>query len=79
MAVSIDGTANQPSRADERRRRGGWVLDALIADPRERGGRKDAAFYQKVVDDPSLQSLAWIFSWRRLTRTRSSGNFFESA
>src|ERR1041384_4758415 len=31
----------------------------FIDDPRERGGRKDPAFYQKVVDDPFLNSLAW--------------------
>ncbi len=31
----------------------------FIDDPRERGGRKDPAFYQKVVDDPFLGSLAW--------------------
>jgi len=31
----------------------------FVEDPRERGGRKDPAFYQKVIDDPSLQNLAW--------------------
>jgi 5-methyltetrahydrofolate--homocysteine methyltransferase len=31
----------------------------FVEDPRERGGRKDPAFYQKVVDDPFLGSLAW--------------------
>src|SRR3954462_14328319 len=31
----------------------------FIEDPRERGGRKDPEFYQKVVDDPFLGSLAW--------------------
>src|SRR6202047_1046577 len=28
-------------------------------DPREHGGRKDPAFYQKIIDDPFLGSLAW--------------------
>src|SRR5260221_14197991 len=28
-------------------------------DPRERGGRKDPAFYQKIVEDPFLGRLAW--------------------
>ena len=28
-------------------------------DPRERGGRKDPAFYQKIIEDPFLGSLAW--------------------
>jgi 5-methyltetrahydrofolate--homocysteine methyltransferase len=31
----------------------------FVEDPRERGGRKDPAFYQKVIDDPSLGTLAW--------------------
>jgi 5-methyltetrahydrofolate--homocysteine methyltransferase len=30
----------------------------FVDDPRERGGRKDPAFYQKVIDDPFLGSLA---------------------
>src|SRR6201995_3952986 len=31
----------------------------FVDDPRERGGRKDPAFSQKVIDDPFLNSLAW--------------------
>src|SRR6202161_1609399 len=31
----------------------------FVDDPRERGGRKDPAFYQKIVDDPFLGRLAW--------------------
>jgi 5-methyltetrahydrofolate--homocysteine methyltransferase len=31
----------------------------FVEDPREHGGRKDPAFYQKIIDDPSLGSLAW--------------------
>ena len=31
----------------------------FVADPRESGGRKDPAFYQKVIDDPFLSGLAW--------------------
>ena len=30
----------------------------FIDDPRERGGRKDPAFYQKVIEDPFLSELA---------------------
>jgi 5-methyltetrahydrofolate--homocysteine methyltransferase len=30
----------------------------FVDDPRERGGRKDPAFYQKIIDDPFLGSLA---------------------
>src|SRR5437764_8423850 len=31
----------------------------FVDDPRERGGRKDPDFYQKIIDDPFLNSLAW--------------------
>jgi 5-methyltetrahydrofolate--homocysteine methyltransferase len=31
----------------------------FVEDPREHGGRKDPAFYQKVIEDPFLQNLAW--------------------
>jgi 5-methyltetrahydrofolate--homocysteine methyltransferase len=31
----------------------------FIEDPRERGGRKDPAFYQKVIEDKFLNDLAW--------------------
>src|ERR1700691_1778709 len=31
----------------------------FVDDPRERGGRKDPAFYQKVIEDPFLGGLAW--------------------
>jgi 5-methyltetrahydrofolate--homocysteine methyltransferase len=31
----------------------------FVEDPRERGGRKDPAFYQKIIDDPFLGTLAW--------------------
>ena len=31
----------------------------FVDDPREHGGRKDPAFYQKVIDDPFLTKLAW--------------------
>ena len=31
----------------------------FVEDPRERGGRKDPEFYQKVIDDPMLSGLAW--------------------
>src|ERR1700727_103331 len=30
----------------------------FVDDPREHGGRKDAAFYQKIIDDPFLNDLA---------------------
>src|SRR5271163_3435617 len=31
----------------------------FVDDPRERGGRKDPAFYQEVIEDRFLGSLAW--------------------
>ena len=31
----------------------------FVDDPREHGGRKDPAFYQKIIDDPFLTGLAW--------------------
>jgi 5-methyltetrahydrofolate--homocysteine methyltransferase len=31
----------------------------FVDDPREHGGRKDPEFYQKVIDDSSLNDLAW--------------------
>src|SRR3954470_12583604 len=31
----------------------------FVDDPREQGGRKDPAFYQKIIEDPFLGSLAW--------------------
>jgi 5-methyltetrahydrofolate--homocysteine methyltransferase len=31
----------------------------FVDDPREHGGRKDPDFYQKIIEDPFLNSLAW--------------------
>jgi 5-methyltetrahydrofolate--homocysteine methyltransferase len=31
----------------------------FVEDPRERGGRKDPEFYQKIIDSPELSNLAW--------------------
>ena len=31
----------------------------FIDDPREHGGRKDPAFYQRIIEDPFLRRLAW--------------------
>src|ERR1022692_486818 len=31
----------------------------FVDDPREHGGRKDPEFYQKIIEDPFLQKLAW--------------------
>src|SRR4051812_19512101 len=31
----------------------------FVDDPREKGGRKDPAFYQRIIEDKALQALAW--------------------
>ena len=31
----------------------------FVDDPREHGGRKDPVFYQKIIEDPALNDLAW--------------------
>src|SRR5277367_1105626 len=31
----------------------------FVDDPREQGGRKDPAFYEKIIRDPFLRKLAW--------------------
>src|ERR1700743_3763145 len=31
----------------------------FVDDPREHGGRKDPAFYQGIIENPSLRQLAW--------------------
>ena len=31
----------------------------FVDDPREHGGRKDPEFYQKIIEDPFLDDLAW--------------------
>src|SRR5437763_5993236 len=31
----------------------------FVDDPRERGGRKDPAFYQRIIEDRALNDLAW--------------------
>ena len=34
----------------------------FVDDPREHGGRKDPAFYQRILEDDSLNALAWEIS-----------------
>src|SRR5271156_3974179 len=31
----------------------------FVDDPREHGGRKDPEFYQRIIEDPFLNGLAW--------------------
>jgi 5-methyltetrahydrofolate--homocysteine methyltransferase len=43
----------------------------FVEDPREHGGRKDPAFFQRVIEDPFLETLAWDLneSSARICRT----------
>src|ERR1700752_3810024 len=36
----------------------------FVEDPRERGGRKDPAFYQQIIESPFLNDLAWEINER---------------
>ena len=42
----------------------------FVEDPRERGGRKDAAFYQKIIEDPFLNELAWEINYQSARQCR---------
>ena len=42
----------------------------FVEDPREHGGRKDPEFYQKVIDDPFLDGLAWDMNEQSAQRCR---------
>jgi 5-methyltetrahydrofolate--homocysteine methyltransferase len=42
----------------------------FVEDPRERGGRKDPAFYQKIIEDPFLGGLAWDINEQSARRCR---------
>src|SRR6516165_4017563 len=35
------------------------LSEFFVDDPREHGGRKDPAFYEKIIDDSFLDGLAW--------------------
>jgi 5-methyltetrahydrofolate--homocysteine methyltransferase len=51
----------------------------FVEDPRERGGRKDPAFYQKVVDDPFLGELAWDINEQSARQCREWADRLGSA
>jgi len=42
----------------------------FVDDPRERGGRKDPEFYQKVIDDKFLGELAWEINEKSARQAR---------
>jgi 5-methyltetrahydrofolate--homocysteine methyltransferase len=43
----------------------------FVEDPREHGGRKDPEFYQKVIDDPFLNNLAWEINEKSAQQCRT--------
>jgi 5-methyltetrahydrofolate--homocysteine methyltransferase len=51
----------------------------FVDDPRERGGRKDPAFYQKVIDDPFLRDLAWEINEKSARQCREWADRVGSA
>ena len=42
----------------------------FVDDPREHGGRKDPGFYQKIIDDPFLNDLAWEINFESARQCR---------
>ena len=46
----------------------------FVNDPREHGGRKDPAFYQKVIEDAFLNNLAWEINEKSARQTKRGGN-----
>jgi 5-methyltetrahydrofolate--homocysteine methyltransferase len=50
----------------------------FVDDPREQGGRKDPAFYQKVIDDPFLKDLAWEINEKSAQQCREWADRFSN-
>ena len=42
----------------------------FVDDPREHGGRKDPAFYQRIIEDRFLQELAWEINYTSARQCR---------
>jgi 5-methyltetrahydrofolate--homocysteine methyltransferase len=42
----------------------------FVDDPREHGGRKDPEFYQKIIEDSSLNDLAWDINYTSAQQCR---------
>ena len=51
----------------------------FVDDPREHGGRKDPAFYQKIIDDPYLTDLAWEINEQSARQCRTEADRIASA
>jgi 5-methyltetrahydrofolate--homocysteine methyltransferase len=48
----------------------------FVEDPREHGGRKDPAFYQKIIDDKFLGDLAWEINEQSARQCRELADRF---
>ena len=46
----------------------------FVDDPREHGGRKDPEFYQKIIEDVSLNELAWDINYTSAQQCREWGD-----
>jgi 5-methyltetrahydrofolate--homocysteine methyltransferase len=46
----------------------------FVEDPRETGGRKDPAFYQRIIDDPFLNALAWEINEQSARQCREAAD-----
>src|SRR6202789_3099695 len=46
----------------------------FVDDPREHGGRKDPEFYQKIIEDASLNDLAWDINHTSAQQCREWGD-----
>jgi 5-methyltetrahydrofolate--homocysteine methyltransferase len=51
----------------------------FVDDPREHGGRKDAAFYQKIIESPFLNDLAWEINEQSARQCREWADRVASA
>jgi 5-methyltetrahydrofolate--homocysteine methyltransferase len=51
----------------------------FVDDPREHGGRKDPAFYQKIIDDDFLGALAWDINEQSARQCREWADRIASA
>jgi len=50
----------------------------FVEDPRERGGRKDPAFYQRVIEDKFLNDLAWEINEQSARQCREWADRFSN-
>ncbi|MBL8222542.1 MAG: homocysteine S-methyltransferase family protein, partial [Bryobacterales bacterium] len=51
----------------------------FVDDPREHGGRKDPAFYQKIIEDPFLNDLAWEINETSARQCRQTADRIANA